>query len=373
LLLIGATLLGQSASRLSAVDPGFMSERLVLVELGTTGTGVAASSERTTTFYEEAAGRIGAIPGIERAAVGSAAPFSGAGSSSTFRIEGRVLPRGADGVEARRSHVLPGFLETLGVRLLGGRAINDADREGAPRVAMVNETMARRFWPGESAIGKRIALGDDWLTIVGVVSDVKHASLGDTTRVTVYLPARQQSTPYLTILVRTRTEATSLAVPIRDAIASIDPTIPVTRVDEMPSLVRGSFATERFRAMLIGVFATLAAVLAAIGIYGVTARAVARQRREIGIRIALGSSATRVATLFIQRAGVAVALGITVGIAGAFATSWFLAPYLFATDASDPRLYLAAAGSLAAMTLAAAWLPARRAARANPATVLRDR
>jgi ABC-type antimicrobial peptide transport system permease subunit len=231
--------------------------------------------------------------------------------------------------------------------------------------------MARRFWPGQNAIGKRVGLDDRWLTIVGVVSDVKHASLGDTTRITVYLPVWQQDTPYLTVLVRSRLGAAALAPSIRAAVAAVDAAIPVTRVDDMPALVSESFASERFRTVLIEIFATIAGLLAAIGIYGVTARAVARQRREIGIRIALGSSAWRVIALFVRRAGAAVTFGIAAGLVGAFGASRFLAPYLFATNPSDPVLYAGAASLLAMAALAAAWLPARRAARTEPASILR--
>ena len=370
LLLVGAALLGQSLHRLSSVDPGFSSDRLVLVGLGVTGSRQAAAGDGTP-FFADAAQRIGAIPGVDRASVGSAAPFSGGGSSSAFVIEGQPMPPGARGIDARRSHVLAGFIETLGVRLLAGRVIDDRDRAGGPLVAVVNETMARRFWPGTSALGKRVGFNDNWLTIVGVVSDVKHASLGDTTRITVYLPALQQPTPYLTILLRTRLDAAALAPSIRRAVAALDPAVPVTRVDAVPELVSRSFTSERFRAVLIGLFAVIAGVLATIGIYGVTARAVVRQRREISIRMALGSSSTRVIALFVQRAGVAVALGAAAGLVGAFAVSRFLAPYLFATDPSDPALYAGPTLLLVTTGIAAAWLPARRASRQNPARVLR--
>jgi predicted permease len=372
LLLIGAALLGSSLRRLSGVDPGFAAERMVLIALGVTGGRHAASAQATTAFFAEAAARIAAIPGVERAAVGSAVPFSGGGSSSSFTIDGYALPPGVAGIEARRSHVLPGFIETFGVRLLAGRTIDGRDRDGALPVAMVNETMARRFWPGESAIGKRVGYDDRWLTVVGVVSDVKHASLADSTRITVYMPAAQQPTPYLTLLVRAGMDAAALAPLARQAIATLDPSVPVTRVDAMAALVERSFASERFRTVLIGLFAALAAVLAAVGIYGVTARAVARQRREIGIRMALGSSARLVVGLFVRRAGVAVALGAGVGLVGAFAASRLLAPYLFATDPADPSIYAATTLLLTVVALAASWLPARRAARTNPASVLRD-
>lgn len=372
ILLVGATLLGASLRRIGAVDPGFASQRLVVVGRGTTGTRHAATGEMRTAFYADVAERIGSIPGVERAAVGSSVPFSGGGSSSAFVIEGQPLPPGAKGIDARRSHVLPGFLETLGVRLMAGRTVDERDRAGAALVAVVNETMARRFWPGETAIGKRVGFGDAWLTIVGVVRDVKHASLGDTTRITVYLPARQQDTPYLAVLVRTRLDAAALAPSIRRAVAALDAAVPVTRVDEMPTLVNRSFAGERFRAVLVGIFAAIAGALAVIGIYGVTARAVERQRREIGIRMALGSSTSRVIALFVQRAGVAVALGVGVGLAAAFVASQALEPYLFATDRADPALYAGAAVLLILPALIAAGLPARRASRTSPAVVLRD-
>lgn len=372
LLLVGAALLARSLQKLGAVDPGFPSERLVVIGLGTTGGRMAASEEALTRFYADAAERVAAIPGVERAAVGSAIPFTGAGSSSTFTVEGYTFPGGADGVEARRSHVLPGFLETFGLRLLAGRGITPQDRAGSPLAAVVNETMARRFWPTESAIGKRIGYGDDWLTVVGVVSDVKHSSLGDSTRVTVYLPAEQQPTRYLMILARARLDAGALTPLVRTEIAALDPSVPVTRVEEMSTLVARSFAGERFRATLLGAFAIIAALLSAVGMYGVTARAVARQRREIGIRMALGSTAAGVIALFVRRAGVAVSLGAVVGLVGAAGLSGFLAPYLFATTPTDPMLYAGSGALLVTTALVAAWLPARRASRTNPASVLRD-
>ena len=371
-LLVGAALLEQSLRRLSSVDPGFASSQLVLVGLGLTGSRQAANPDATTAFYDDVAHRIAAIPGVERVAVGSAVPFSGGGSSSAIVVEGQQLPPGASGIDARRSHVLPGFIETLGVRLLAGRTIEDADRAGAPPVALVNETMARRFWPGESAIGKRVRYGDEWISIVGVVSDVKHGSLGDTTRITVYLPARQQSTPYLTIIARTKLGASALAPVIRRAVAELDRSIPVTRVDAVPALVAQSFSGERFRTVLIGLFAVLSGMLAAIGVYGVTARAVARQRREIGIRMALGSTSARVVVLFVQRAGVAVSLGAVVGLGGAFALSPSIAPYLYDTSPSEPVSYAGGATLLILVAIVGSWLPARRSARTNPASVLRD-
>ena len=372
LLLVGAALLTRSLQKLGAVDPGFPTERLVVIGLGTTGGRIAASEEALTRFYADAAERIAAIPGVERAAVGSAIPFTGGGSSSTFTVEGYTFPGGADGVEARRSHVLPGFLETFGLRLLAGRGITPQDRAGSPLVAVVNETMARRFWPAESAIGKRIGYGDDRLTVVGVVSDVKHSSLGDSTRVTVYLPAEQQPTRYLMILARARLDAGALTPLVRREIAPLDPAVPVTQVEEMSALVARSFASERFRATLLGAFAVIAALLSAVGMYGVTARAVARQRREIGIRMALGSTAAGVIALFVQRAGLAVSLGAAVGLVAAAGLSGFLATYLFATTPTDPMLYAGSAALLVATALLAAWLPARRASRTNPASVLRD-
>jgi putative ABC transport system permease protein len=372
LLVVGAALLGQTVRRLDAVDPGFQSERLTLIGLGVTGNRYTANGAATTTFFDQVAQRLSAIPGVERAVVGSAAPFSGGGSSSGIVVEGQSMPPGVNTIDARRSHVLPGFIETLGLHLIAGRTIDSRDRAGAPLVAVVNATLARRFWPRESALGKRVKFNDEWLTIVGVVSDVKHSALNDSTRITLYLPAWQQDTPYLTVLLRARLSAEQLAPAVRRAVAAIDPAVPVTRVDAVPQLVSQSFAGERFRAVLIALFATLAGALAAIGIYGVTARAVTRQRREVGIRIALGSPLWRVSALLLGRTGAAVALGIGIGLLGAVATAKFLSPYLFGTDALDPLLYAGSAALLAVTALIAAWLPTRSASRTDPAVVLRD-
>ena len=372
LLFVGAALLGQTVRRLDAVDPGFQSDHLTLIGLGVTGSRYTATGSATTAFFEQVAQRLSAIPGVERAVVGSAVPFSGGGSSSGIVVEGQTLPPGVTTIDSRRSHVLPGFIETLGLQLLAGRTIDDRDRAGALPVAVVNATLAQRFWPGGSALGKRVKFNDEWLTIVGVVSDVKHTTLTDTTRITLYLPALQQNTPYLMLLVRGRLNADQLAPAIRRAVAAIDPAVPVTRVDAVPELVSQSFAGERFRAVLITMFAALAGALAAIGIYGVTARAVVRQRREIGIRMALGSPMWRVSGLLLGRTGVAVALGIGAGLAGAVATAKLLSPYLFGTDPVDPFLYAASASVLAATALVAAWLPTRSASHADPAVVLRD-
>jgi predicted permease len=372
LLFVGAALLGQTVRRLDAVDPGFQSDHLTLIGLGITGSRYTANGLATTAFFDQVAQRLSAIPGVERAAVGSAAPFSGGGSSSGIVVEGQSLPAGVTTIDARRSHVLPGFIETLGLRLLSGRTIDDHDQRGGVPVAVVNATMAHRFWPSGSAIGKRVRFNDQWLTIVGVVSDVKHSALSDTTRITLYLPARQQDTPYLTVVLRARLNAEQLMPAVRRTVASLDPAVPVTRVDAVPELVSQSFAGERFRAVLIAIFAALAGALAVIGIYGVTARTVVRQRREIGIRMALGSPPWRVSALLVSRTGAAVALGVAVGLAGAAATAKVLSPYLFGTDALDPLLYAGSATLLAITAFAAACLPTRSASRTDPAIVLRD-
>jgi predicted permease len=371
LLLVGAGLLGRSLVRLAAVDPGFHADGVLLIRLGATG-GRWADADRARSLFRDAAERIATLPGVDRAAVGSAVPFSGGASSGSVEVEGHPAPEGAPAIQARQSYVLPGFSETLGLRLLAGRTIDARDVAGAPGVVVVNETMARRFWPDESALGKRVRFADEWHTVVGVVADVKHASLGDTTRLSIYLSEAQHHTPYLMIVARTRGDAASLAPAVRRAVAALDPGVPVTRVDAMRELVDRSFAPERFRAALSGTFALVAAALAAVGIYGVTARAVARQAREVGIRMALGSTPARVVALFLGRAGSAAGAGVAAGAVAALAASRALGPYLFATDAADPLVYAGSAGVLLAAACAASWLPARRAARADPAAVLRD-
>jgi ABC-type antimicrobial peptide transport system permease subunit len=236
---------------------------------------------------------------------------------------------------------------------------------------VVNAALARRAWPNEPAVGKRLRTGDEDYTVVGVVGDIKNAGLDADAQTMFYLSADQEQPAGSRLVVRTRLGAEALSTQMRSVMASVDPAIPVTAVDFMPTLVSQSIAEPRYRAVLIALFAIVAAVLAAVGVYGVTARAINQQSREIGIRIALGASGTRVVRLFLGRTLWSVVAGLSVGLAGAFAASRLLAPYLFKIAPTDPVAFGGALGLLVAVGFGATWLPAQSAARLNPAAVLR--
>jgi ABC-type antimicrobial peptide transport system permease subunit len=266
---------------------------------------------------------------------------------------------------------MPDYFETVGIPLLAGRAIDATDQATSPRSVVINAALARRAWPNESAIGKRVRTGDEDHTVVGVVGDIKNAGLDADAQMMFYLSANQEQPAGSRLVVRTRLGSQALSAQIRRVVTAVNPAIPVTAVDFMPTLVSQSIAEPRYRAALIALFAVIAGVLAAVGVYGVTARTVSQQSREIGIRLALGSSGSGVVRLFLGRTMSSVVAGLAVGVAGAFAASRLLAPYLFKVTPTDPLTFVGVVGLLVAVGIGASWLPARFAARMNPAVVLR--
>lgn len=376
-LLVGAGLLGRSLHRLTSISPGFPPARLLVVGLGATGQRWA-SPESQRALFEDVAGRVGAIPGIERVAIGSAVPFSGGNSSSEMEVEDPGVPGTLRSLNLGRSHVMPGFSETLGLRLVAGRTIADRDAEGAPPVVVVNETAARLLWPGGNPLGQRIRFDDTWHEVIGVVGDTRHRTLADDNSSRVYFAERQHHTPYLMLVARIRCaaggrcEAATFAPAVRRAVAEVAPSVPVTRVETMEGLVRNSTAAERFRSTLVGVFAVVALLLAVTGVFGVAARAVRQERRVIAIRLALGSTPGRVALTHARPVAVVVAVGALTGVVASFAVARLLAPLLFGISATDPLTFMLASGSLVSLALAASLLPIARASRMNLSHLLRE-
>jgi putative ABC transport system permease protein len=369
-LLIGAGLLGRSLRLLTAVNPGFRAENLLVVKVSLPRSRYADST-RTREFYRTAIERIAALPGVERVSSSSGAPFDLSSSSTSIQVEGHPVLEGTKAPDAEYRIAMPGYFETIGVPLLAGRTFNAGDRSGTPRVLVINAALARRSWPNESAIGKRIQYDDAWHEVVGVVGDIKNAGLGAEAQAMFFVSALQESESGQRFVVRTGSPPEAIAPAIRQIIAAVDPGVPITAIDGMPALVSRSVAEPRYRTALITLFGVIAAVLATIGVYGVTARAVSQQSREIGIRMALGSSGGAVIRLFISRTMVGVVVGVMVGMAGAFAASRLLAPYLFGIKPSDPITFGGVLAFLIVVGVAASWLPARVASRTNPAVVLR--
>ena len=365
-LLVGAGLLTRSLTLLTAVDPGFHSENLAVVKFGTPRTW-NSDEARAREFYRAVVERAAAIPGVQRVSVTSGAPFDRSTASTNIEIPGAGVPAT---LPSEYRVVMPEYFETVGIPLLAGRPIDATDHATAPRTVVINAALARRGWPNESAIGKRVRIGDQDHTVVGVVGDIKNAGLDADPQLMFYVSAQQEQPAGSRLVVRTRLGLDALSSQMRSVVAAVDPAIPVTAVDLMPTLVSQSIAEPRYRAALIALFAILAGVLAAVGVYGVTARAVSQQSREIGIRLALGSSGSGIVRLFLGRTMGSIVSGLSVGLAGALAASRLLAPYLFTIAPTDPVTFSSVVGLLVAVAIGASWLPARLAARMNPAVVL---
>ena len=366
-LLVSAGLLARSLSLLTVVDPGFRPENLAVVKFGTPRTWNSDES-RAREFYRAVVERAAAIPGVDRVSLTSGAPFDRSTASTNIEIPAigttATLP-------SEYRVVMPGYFETVGIPLLAGRAIDASDQASAPRSIVINAALARRAWPNESAIGKRVRTGDEDHTVVGVVGDIKNAGLDADAQVMFYMSAYQEQPAGSRLVVRTRLGLEALSTQMRGVVASVDPAIPVTAVDLMPTLVAQSIAEPRYRAALIALFAIVAGILAAVGVYGVAARAVSQQSREIGIRLALGSPGSGVVRLFLGRTIWSVVAGLSVGLIGAVAASRLLAPYLFEVTPTDPYIFGGVVALLVAVGIGASWLPARSASRMNPAVVLR--
>jgi len=374
-LLVGAGLLARSLDKLTAVDAGFRTENLLAVRTSLPGP-LARDSARVVRYYEGILARIPAIPGVVAMTLGSQPPFNGGSSSSTIEREGDATPTagGASSPpsrEAQQRLVVPGFFSTLGIPLLAGREFTAADRGGAPNVVIVSDALARRDFPGESPLGQRVKYQGQWRTIVGVVGDVHFQKLSRDVEPTIYAPPSQRGSWNLQVLIRTAGEPMSLTASVRSAIHEIEPRATVIAQNDMQELIRRSSVEERYRTLLISLFGVLAVLLASIGMYGVTARAVARRTREVGIRLALGSTGAGVVRLLVSHTLVGVVVGVCAGLLGGVAAGRLLSPFLFGVGASDPVTHVAIVVVLACVSVLASWLPARRAGRLEVAGVLR--
>jgi putative ABC transport system permease protein len=273
--------------------------------------------------------------------------------------------------------VRPGYFRAVGAALRRGRDVDARDAAGAPAVAVVNETLARRFWPGEDAVGQRLVdpdEPDEPITVVGVVGDLRSRALDEDAGPEVYLPHAQAgwSGGSLYVTLRTAGDPAAAAPALRAAVWALDPALPVTEVGTLAALVSASAAAPRFRTLVVGALAAVAGALALVGIWGVLSYAVAQRTREIGVRMALGAAGDRVLREVVGRGLSLTLLGVALGLSGALAATRSLRTLLFGVGPLDPVAYGATVVALAAAALGACWLPARRAARVDPVTALRD-
>ncbi len=381
-LLVGAGLLLQSFARLRSVDPGFRPEGVLTAEIPLPEQKYVGE-ERQIVLTQELLGRLRVVPGVESAATVYPLPLGGDGFVLTFAVQGRPEPPNGEEPNANIRLVSPDFFRTMGIRLLQGRAFTPRDDQKSLPVVIVNKTMADKIWPGENPVGKRITFGDtdgpdvEWMEIVGVVADLRHQSLDEAGGSECYWAQLQKPiSGQIAVVLRAKGEPTQLAGDLREALRSIDPDLPVEKVRTMETVVAESLAGSRFQTVLLGIFAGVALLLAAIGVYGVISYSVAQRTHEIGIRMALGARRPEVLGLVIRQGMALVLLGVGLGLVLSVALVWWLsdriAAFLYEGRAFDPLTFVAVPLVLLAVALLANWLPAQRATRVEPVVALRS-
>ncbi|MCA1568366.1 MAG: ABC transporter permease [Acidobacteria bacterium] len=380
ILLIGAGLLINSFLRLRNVDPGFRTGKLLTMQVELPQQKYPDHARRSA-FYTELISRIEALPGVNSAAVTNWIPLVLQGDSIGFSIEGRPDPAPGQG---KRPTVVtrvtsPHYFQTMGIQLLQGRVFGDQDKIDSPAVAVINETMARRFWPGEDPVGKRITPGslnspdpDDWLTIIGVAKDVRQFELVADPKPQMYISYMQAGffAPRH-LVVSTAVEPLSLAAAARRTIWEIDKDQPVSNIRTMENVLSDSIARQRFSMLLLGIFAAVALVLAAVGIYGVMSYSVAQRTREIGIRMALGARRGDVLMLTVGGGLKLVLIGVAIGLVAAFILTRVMSSLLFGVSATDPSTFIIISLVLVSVAALASYIPARRATKVDPMVALR--
>jgi putative ABC transport system permease protein len=389
-LLTGAGLAMRSFLALRAIDAGFDPHGVLSAVVSLKGTAEAPAGRRET-FYAATLERIRQMPGVESASLINHAPIAGDIWGTEFFVEGRPRPEPAETPRATYRVVFPGYFKTMRLPVLRGRDVAETDRLDSPPVVIVNEALARRYWPNEDAIGKRIAsdptgAASGWVTVVGVVKNAVQTDWTAGPEPELYFPYLQDKTylqrdggfvGYMTVMLRAscRTagscNAASLAPTLRETIASLNRTVAVAEVQTMDEVVSGANARPRFTLVLLGTFAVVALVLAAVGIYGVISYAVSRRTHEIGVRVALGATPMTVVRLIIAQGMRVVAVGVVAGVTGALAVTRLMSNLVYGVKVTDPVTYIAVAGLLSAVALLASYIPARRATRIDPLVAMR--
>jgi putative ABC transport system permease protein len=374
-LLIGAGLLIKGFSRLRSVNPGFNAENVLTVNIQLPATRYA-EIPRQTAFRRELLAKLNSLPGVEAAMVLDA-PLSGAYVAHRIVIEGQSMPVGSE-PQVQTLSVMGDYFRIMQIPILAGRDFTAMDREGHPPAAIVNEELVRELFPYRDPVGARIdwvrANGQQWMTIVGVVADVKHSGLNQPVDPAVYAPFAQSDEAWrrwMAIVVRTQAPVASVVNEIKTQLWSIDSQIPVGDVASMDELLASSLAQQRFNMLLLGIFALLALTLASVGIYGLTAYAVGQRTHEIGIRMALGAQRNNVLRLVLAEGARLVFIGICIGLVGGLVLTRLMRSMLFEVKPADPATYSAVAILLAVLALLACYVPARRAASVEPMAALR--
>jgi len=374
LLLIGAGLMIESFRHLREVRLGFDADNVFTMSLSLPEVKYPGEQQRAD-FFEQLVERVQTLPGVESAAVANYLPLSGHWGSVGFTIEGRPALAAGDYLVANVCTVNPSYFGAMKIPVIDGRGFSATDRLKARPVVTINRTMARRFWPNENPIGKRLNLGTaetpEFCEIIGVVGDVKHFGPDAESRPQIYISHLQSPAKWMSLIVRTARNPLSLVAAARAELRAIDPAQPVYDIQTLDALVSQSIAPRRFAMLLLATFAMVALLLGAIGIYGVISYGVSKRTHEIGIRMALGARRHDVLGLVVRRGMKLALIGVGAGLAGALAASRVLQSLLFEVQPFDPLVFLLVTLTLTAVALLACWLPARRASKVDPMEALR--
>jgi putative ABC transport system permease protein len=374
-LLVGAALLLRSFEALRRVDPGFATHGRIAAEIALPQ-GRYDSAARAA-FFEDLSARLRSLPGVAAAGAVNVLPLSGSNTSSNYTVEGEPERSRDQAPNANRRSVAGEYFDALGLTLLDGRVFDRRDGAAAPAVVVVNRTFARRHWPEGTPLGRRMRFGSGpsntspWREVVGVVADLRHQALDEAPRAEVYMPLAQSPAGTMSVVVAASESPERMTEVVRATVRALDPDLPIANVRSMEEVVSGALLPQRLATVLVGAFAALALVLAALGLYGVVAYSVARRTQEIGVRIALGATGPGVLRLVVGQGMRLVAAGVAAGLAGAWGVTRLLASLLYGVSPTDPVAFSLAAVLLGLVALLAAALPAWRASRLDPMTALR--
>jgi len=370
-LLIGAGLMIKSFAKLTNVSPGFNPENVLSMNVALSGSRYG-DSQQVASFYQRALERLASVPGVEGAAATTGLPMAGGFGSRYFRIEGRPPQPAGQGFNANVNLTTPSYFKTMNIPLIDGRDFDERDVMKAPEAVVVNQEMARRYWPDETPIGQRLAVGDGpWRTVVGVVGDVKQSGLDIETRPEMFWPYYQMPVGFATFVVRTGGDPERMTSSVRAAMQEIDRDLPVYNIKTVDAVISESVAPRRLNMLLLGIFAGLALVLAAVGIYGVISYSVSQRTREIGIRMALGASHSSVVRLVVGEGMILASIGVVIGVVASFFLTRLMSTLLFGVSTTDPITFVAIALLLTGVSTVASLVPARRATRVDPMVALR--
>jgi len=375
ILLVGAGLVGQSLTRLLWTDPGLQTDHLLTLRLTLAHSQYPTNSAQNV-FFDQALESVRQLPGVLMAGEVSETPLKGNNPTLEFALEGVASGPSDPPTQAGLRAISRGYLRTAGMTLIHGRDFTIDDRAGTEPVAIVNEAMARRFWPGTNPVGRRIRFREEqrWISLIGVVTDTKHMGLQANEGPVLYIPYAQKTQewlPWTTLLVRTAGDPLQAVADVRAAIRGIDKNQPIAEISTLEQVIARSTAVPRFTTAVIAAVAGFALLIAVVGVYGLLAYTVARRMPELGIRLTLGASPWRVSWLLLRQAMLRVIAGVTAGLLAAWWLARWLESLLFGVRPHDPATYIGVASLLLLSSLAALMAPIRRALRMDPAAALR--